>query len=173
MASAFAESPSVRMSVHLSLLRPPASLASSSLGMPTRRPRLAPSVFFSSLLCLKAAKASTLSTTPVLSTCGCEWHVRMCRCGHDAGCGTQRGKKAGRTFFMNSSEISHLEPKELALVVSVSFVWQHNERASDDSSAAATSAAGAQAQAAWSHAGAAAASHAGGGAPASRRRGSR
>lgn len=34
MASALAESPSVRMRVHLSELRPPASFASSSLGMP-------------------------------------------------------------------------------------------------------------------------------------------
>jgi len=34
MASVLAESPSVRMSVHADELRPPASLASSSLGMP-------------------------------------------------------------------------------------------------------------------------------------------
>ena len=85
------------MSVHLSLARPPASFASSSLGMPVRRLRLAPSVFFSSLLCLKAAKASTDSTMPVLST-----------------------------FFMNSSLISHLLPKALGLVVSVSLVCESN-----------------------------------------------
>lgn len=48
MASALAESPSVRMRVQCCELRVPASLASSSLGMPVRRWHLEPSFFLSS-----------------------------------------------------------------------------------------------------------------------------
>jgi hypothetical protein len=67
-ARAFAESPSVRMRVHCSEDFPPASLASSSLGMPVMRCRLAPSFFLSSLLCLKSAQVNTLSTSPHFAT---------------------------------------------------------------------------------------------------------
>ena len=69
-ASAFAESPSVRMRVQCSLLRPPASFASSSLGMPVKRCLFEPSVLFSSLLALKVAHDSTFSTIPDFATAG-------------------------------------------------------------------------------------------------------
>ena len=92
-ARAFAESPSVRMRVHLSEFRVPALLASSSFGMPVIRERLAPSFFFRSFDCLKLAQLRMLSTTPHLPT-----------------------------FFMKSGEAVHLEPKLEALSVSVSLV---------------------------------------------------
>ena len=163
MASDLAESPSVRMSVQFSLLRVPASLASSSVGMPgarrrrrqrvlvqheargtgwgrqtqpsvligghkcslapcisvprslpcpapppararhpiklvsprppVSRERLAPSLFFMSLLALKEAKLSTASISPALAT-----------------------------FLRYGSGSSHLEPKLEARSVSVSLV---------------------------------------------------
>ena len=58
------------------------------------RDRLAPSLFFSSLLFLKLAKEATRSMTP----------------------------QSLPTFLMNLSAKSHLEPKLEALRVSVSFV---------------------------------------------------
>jgi hypothetical protein len=63
-ARAFAESPSVRIKVHLSEFFPPASFASSSLGMPTILVFLVPSVFLSSLLSLNSAQERRLVTTP-------------------------------------------------------------------------------------------------------------
>ena len=68
-ASAFAESPSVRMRVQCSELRPPASLASSSLGMPVSLVAFLPSDFFISLLCLKDAQERICSTIPLLIIC--------------------------------------------------------------------------------------------------------
>ena len=59
--------------------------------------RLEPSLFFISLFCLKLAKDSTRSATPLSST-----------------------------FFRKRSGSSHLLPKLLARRVSVSLVWQHS-----------------------------------------------
>ena len=97
MASALAESPSVRISVQCSELRPPASLASSSLGMPVSRVFLAPSCFLSSLLCLNEAQDRICSTTPLLIT-----------------------------FLMHASLAVYLDPKLLARVLSVSLVCESN-----------------------------------------------
>mmetsp|Transcript_14287 Transcript_14287/g.45777 ORF Transcript_14287/g.45777 Transcript_14287/m.45777 type:complete len:294 (-) Transcript_14287:471-1352(-) len=55
------------MSVHFEPLRPPASLASSSFGMPVRRDFLVPSVFLRSLDCFDCAKQRIDSRTPQLS----------------------------------------------------------------------------------------------------------
>jgi len=67
-ARAFAESPSVRIKVHLSESFPPASFASSSFVSPEILDFLLPSVFLSSLLNLKSAQERTLLTTPIFST---------------------------------------------------------------------------------------------------------
>ncbi|KAG0616636.1 hypothetical protein M758_5G130300 [Ceratodon purpureus] len=91
--------------VHCSEDFPPASLASSSLGMPVMRCRFAPSFFFSSLLCLKSDQVNTLSTSPHLATAQTMYRV---------------------PFFKKSADNSHLEPMLLARVVSVSFVCESN-----------------------------------------------
>jgi hypothetical protein len=67
-ARAFAESPSVSIKVHLSESLPPASFASSSLGMPRIFDLLVPSVFFRSFFSLKSAQERRFSTIPELAT---------------------------------------------------------------------------------------------------------
>mmetsp|Transcript_6709 Transcript_6709/g.16658 ORF Transcript_6709/g.16658 Transcript_6709/m.16658 type:complete len:228 (+) Transcript_6709:1668-2351(+) len=96
-ASALAESPSVRIRVQSSEFFPPASLASSSLGIPVRRVFLAPSCFLSSLLCLKEAQERIFSTMPEVII-----------------------------FLMTPSDASNLDPKLLARVLSVSLVCESN-----------------------------------------------
>mmetsp|Transcript_84091 Transcript_84091/g.265457 ORF Transcript_84091/g.265457 Transcript_84091/m.265457 type:complete len:267 (-) Transcript_84091:718-1518(-) len=93
-----AESPSVRIKVQSAEFLPPASLASSSLGIPITRV-----VFFvllriwrdMSTFCFALTQSKMSSTTPLFMTC-----------------------------FMNLSESSQLLPNLLCLVVSVSFVWE-------------------------------------------------
>lgn len=67
-AKVLAESPSVKMSVQSAEYRPPASLASSSFWMPTRRVLLAPSVFLRSFWSLAEATDRAAWTTSELTT---------------------------------------------------------------------------------------------------------
>ena len=96
-ASAFAESPSVKINVQCSEFLPPASLASSSLGIPVRRVFFAPSCFFSSLDCLNEAQERICSTTPLVII-----------------------------FFIVVSAQTYLLPKFAARVFSVSLVCESN-----------------------------------------------
>ena len=67
IANALAESPSVNISVHISLLAVPAQLASSSLGIPVILPFLPPLRTLLSLeFSLALAKDTIYSTIPVL-----------------------------------------------------------------------------------------------------------
>ena len=59
----------MRMRVQCSELRPPASLASSSFGMPVSRVAFLPSDFFISLLCLNEAQERICSTMPLFIIC--------------------------------------------------------------------------------------------------------
>mmetsp|Transcript_28601 Transcript_28601/g.68324 ORF Transcript_28601/g.68324 Transcript_28601/m.68324 type:complete len:216 (+) Transcript_28601:3957-4604(+) len=84
------------MRVHMRPFLPPASLASSSLGIPVMRPFFLPSVFFMSLSCLSCPKLRMLSMIPVPVI----------------------------IFLKNLSSISSFEPNAEGFSVSVSLVWE-------------------------------------------------
>mmetsp|Transcript_26166 Transcript_26166/g.57257 ORF Transcript_26166/g.57257 Transcript_26166/m.57257 type:complete len:226 (+) Transcript_26166:2710-3387(+) len=96
-ANDFAESPSVRIKVQSCECRPPASLASSSLGMPLTRPwfLLARSCLDMSTFCFAFTQSKIVSTMPLFITC-----------------------------LMTLSGNSQVDPNLLCLVVSVSLVWE-------------------------------------------------
>mmetsp|Transcript_45949 Transcript_45949/g.114223 ORF Transcript_45949/g.114223 Transcript_45949/m.114223 type:complete len:212 (+) Transcript_45949:3656-4291(+) len=101
MHDVLAESPSVMMRVHCSAYRPPASLASSNLGMPVSCfCPLVPPVFIlrcRSKVFLPSAQRRTLSTMPELQTC-----------------------------LRALSEMVKVEPNLAGLVVNVSLICESN-----------------------------------------------
>ena len=96
-AKAFAESPSVNMSVQSLPLAPPALLASSSFVIPVNRIFLLPPFLLSCSSCLNLVHARTRSTTPLFSIA-----------------------------FKNLSGKTTFDPKDRSFVVSVSFVCESN-----------------------------------------------
>ena len=98
IASALAESPSVRINVQSSHFFVPASLASSSFGTPSSLFLLVPLSVLAIFACNLAWAWRTMeSTIP-------DWRI----------------------YLRNLSEIVHLDPNYEGFVVSVSFVWESN-----------------------------------------------